>query len=77
MIPAAWIIAQQEMGAMKPPLHLCSTDQSHTLNGDMAISHCLKLIKMQDSTCPDRSAAYSLQAASFRLVRQLGKWTSQ
>jgi hypothetical protein len=59
-IPAAWIIAQKEMGAMKPPLRLCATDQSHILNGDVSISHCLKLIKTHDSASPDGSAAYSL-----------------
>jgi len=59
-IPAAWIITQKEMGSMKPPLCLCATDQSHILNGDVSISHCLKLIKMHDSACPDGSAAYSL-----------------
>ena len=60
MIPAAWIIAQKEMGAMKPPLRLCATDQSYILKGDVSISHCLKLIKTHDNSCPDGSATYSL-----------------
>jgi hypothetical protein len=76
MIPAAWIIAQKEMGSMKPPLHLCAMDQSHILNGDVLISHYLKLIKMHDSACPDGSAAYSLWTAGIKQVKQLGEWTS-
>ena len=60
MIPAAWIIAQKEMGAMKPPLRLSATDQSYILKGDVSISHGLKLIKTHDNACPDGSAAYSL-----------------
>jgi hypothetical protein len=75
-IPAAWIIAQQEMDSLKPPLCLCATDQSHILNGDVSISHCLKLIKTHDSACPDGLAAYSLRAAGIKLAKQLGKWTS-
>jgi hypothetical protein len=75
-IPAAWIIAQKEMGTMTPPLRLCSTDQSHILNGDVSISHCLKLIKTHNISSPDGSAAYSLRAAGFKLVKQLGEWIS-
>jgi len=75
-IPASWIIAQKEMGAMKPPLHLIATDQSHILNGDISISHCLKLIKTHDNTGPDGSAAYSLRTAGLKLIKQLGKWIS-
>jgi hypothetical protein len=62
-LPAAWIIAQKVMGAMKPPLNLCSTDQSHIINSDMSISHCLKLIEMHDDTGSDGSAAYSLHTS--------------
>ena len=75
-IPAAWIIAQKEVGSMKPPLRLCATDQSHLLNGDVSISHSLKLIKKHDSSCPSESAAYSLRTAGFKLIKQLGVWTS-
>jgi len=70
MIPAAWIITQKEMGAMKPPLWLCATDQSYIIDGDMSISHCLKLIKTHDKACPDGSTT------GFKLVKQLGEWTS-
>ena len=42
-IPAAWIIAQKEMDSMKPLFCLHSTDQSHILNGDVSISHVLKI----------------------------------
>src|ERR1700678_4390025 len=74
-IPASWIIAQKEMGAMKPPLHLCSTDQSYLLQGDVSVSHCLKLIKTHDPSCPSGSAAFSLRSAGFKLVKQLGLWS--
>ena len=73
-IPAAWIIAQKEMGTMKPPLCLLPTDQSHILKGDLSISHCLKLLKMHDRSFPSGSTAYSLRTAGIRLVKQLGKW---
>ena len=74
-IPAAWIIAQREMGLMKPPLRLYSTDQSFLLKGDVSISHCLKLIKPHDDLSPSGSAAYSLRTAGFKLINQLGSWT--
>ena len=75
-IPAAWIIAQKEMGAMNPPLRLCSTDQSSLLLGDVSISHCLKIIKAHDNSGPSGSAAYSLCTAGLKLVKQLGEWSS-
>jgi Reverse transcriptase (RNA-dependent DNA polymerase) len=74
-IPAAWIIAQKEMSTMKPPLRLCSTDRSYLLQGDVSISHCLKIIKTHDLSCPSGSAAYSLRSAGFLLVKQLGSWS--
>lgn len=73
-IPAAWIIAQKEMGLMKPPLCLLSTDQSHILKGDVSISHCLKLLKTHDPSSPSGTSAYSLRAAGIRSVNQLGLW---
>jgi len=75
-IPAAWIVAQKEMGAVKPPMLLCATDQSYILNGDVSISHCLKLLKTHDNAGPDGLAAYSLRTAGFKLVKQLGEWIS-
>jgi hypothetical protein len=74
-IPAAWIIAQKEMASLKPPLCLCSIDLSHLLNGDVSISHTLKLIKPFDDSCPSGVSAYSLRNAGFKLVKQLGLWT--
>jgi hypothetical protein len=75
-IPATWIIAQKEMGSMKPPLRLYATDQSHILNGEVSISHCLKLIKKHNPLCPSGSAALSLRTNSFKMVKQLGSWSS-
>ena len=74
-IPAAWIIAQKVMGDMKPPLRLCSTNHSHILQGDVSISHSLKLLKTHDVSSPSGSAAYSLRAVGVRLVKQLGYWS--
>lgn len=71
---AAWIIAQKQMGAMKPPLRLPATDYSHILNGEVSISHSLKILKSYDNTCPSGSAAYSLRTAGIKLVNQIGKW---
>jgi hypothetical protein len=75
-VPAAWIIAQKKMGTMKPPLHLCATDHSHILTGDVSISHTLKLLKIHDNSSPSGSAAYSLRTAGIKLVKQLGLWSS-
>jgi hypothetical protein len=75
-IPAAWIIAQKVMGSFKPPLRLCSTDQSHLLNGEVSLSHCLKILKTHDDSTPSGTAAYSLRTAGFKLVNQLGRWLS-
>ena len=75
-IPSAWIIAQKEMGALKPPLCLCATDHSHILSGDVSISHCLKILKTHDNAPPSGSAAYSLRAAGFKLIKQIGLWSS-
>lgn len=75
-IPAAWIIAQKQMGALKPPLRLLATDHNHILNGDVSISHCLKILKTLDSTCPSGIAAYSLRTVGFKQLKQLGKWSS-
>jgi hypothetical protein len=75
-IPAAWIIAQKVMGSFKPPLRLCSTDQSYVLNGEVSISHCLKILKTRDDSTPSGTAAYSLRAAGFKLTNQLGHWHS-
>ena len=75
-IPAAWIIAQKTMGSMNPPLRLCSTDLSHIIKGEVSVSHSLKLLKPHDNACPSGSAAYSLRTAGFKLVKQLGRWTS-
>jgi len=61
---------------MTPPLCLCSTNQSHILNSDVFISHCLKLIKTHNISSPDGSAAYSLCAAGFKPTKQLGEWIS-
>jgi Reverse transcriptase (RNA-dependent DNA polymerase) len=73
-IPAAWIIAQKEMGSMKPPLCLHSTDQSHILNGDVSISHTLKILKSFDNAAPSGSSSYSLRTMGIRLVNQIGVW---
>jgi hypothetical protein len=73
-IPAAWIIAQKAMGEMKPPLRLCSTDLSHIIEGDVSISHTLKLAKSHDDLSPSGVAANSLRAAGLTLVKQLGNW---
>ena len=73
-IPAAWIIAQKEMGSMKPPLCLLPTDQCHILKGDVSISHCLKLLKTHNHSLPSGSTAYSLRIAGIRLIKQLGTW---
>jgi Reverse transcriptase (RNA-dependent DNA polymerase) len=73
-IPAAWIIAQKEMGNMKPPLSLHSTDQSHILNGDVSISHVTKILKTYDNDTPSGSSSYSLRKSGIRLVSQLGVW---
>ena len=73
-IPTAWIIAQKEMGNMKPPLCLLSTDQAHILNGEVSISHCLRLLKTHDQSFPNGSTAYSLRTTGIRLIRQLGSW---
>jgi hypothetical protein len=73
-IPAAWVIVQKVMGSIKPPLRLCSTDQSHILNGDVSISHCLKLLKTRNNSSPSGTAAYSLRTAGFTLINQLGYW---
>jgi hypothetical protein len=75
-VPAAWIIAQKIMGSMNPPLLLCSTDHSHILNGDVSISHCVKLLKTLSSPPPSGTAVYSLRSAGFKLVSQLGRWVS-
>jgi hypothetical protein len=75
-IPAAWIIAQKIMGSIEPPLRLCSTDQSHIANGDVSISHCLKIIKTHDNSSPSGTAAYSLRTSGFRFINQLGQWRS-
>jgi hypothetical protein len=74
-IPAAWIVAQKEMASFEPPLCLCSTDLSHFLNGDVSISHTLKLLKPFDNACPSGSSAYSLRTAGLRLINQLGTWS--
>ena len=73
-IPAAWIIAQKEMGSMKPPLCLLPTDQCYILKGDVSISHCLKLLKTHNHSLPSGSTAYSLRIAGIRLIKQLGTW---
>ena len=73
-IPAAWIVAQRQMGLMKPPLVLCSTDQSHVLQGDVSISHILKILKTHDNTSPSGLSAFSLRAAGIKLIKQLGTW---
>ena len=73
-LPAAWIFAQRAMGEMKPPLRLCSTDQSHVMQGDVSISHSLKLMKTHDDSFPSGVAANSLRAAGLTLVKQLGSW---
>ena len=75
-IPAAWIIAQKHMGYLKSPLHLCSTDLSHILNGDVSISHFLKLLKTHGIQPSNGVAAYSLRAAGLKSVNQLGYWSS-
>ena len=75
-LPAAWIIAQKVMGSMKPPLRLLSTDQSHILNGDVSVSHALKILKIHDDSSPSGTAAYSLRSSGFQFVKQLGQWLS-
>ena len=59
---------------MKPPLCLLATDYSHILNGDVSISHTLKIMKSFDNSCPSGSAAYSLRTAGFKMINQIGKW---
>ena len=73
-IPAAWIIAQRAMGDMKPPLRLCSTDHSHVIEGDVSISHSLRLMKKHDDSFPSGIAANSLRAAGLTLIKHLGSW---
>jgi hypothetical protein len=75
-LPAAWIISQKEMGAIKPLLRLCATDKNHIINGDVSISHCFKLIKKHDNTGLDGSPTLSLRNIGFKLVKQLGQWNS-
>lgn len=75
-IPAAWIVAQKEMGSLKPPLCLCSTDLSHLLNGEVSISHTIKLLKMFDRSCPSGTSVRSLRVAGLKLVNQIGAWSN-
>ena len=74
-IPNSWIIAQKLMGTMKPPLCLCVTNQSFLMKGEVLISHLLKIVKTHDNSSYG-IAAYSLQQAGIKLVKQIGAWKS-
>lgn len=64
---------------MKPPLMLIATDLSHILEGEVSISHCLKLLKPHDDSSPQASglAAYWLRTAGIKLLSQIqvGCWS--
>ena len=43
-IPAMWIIAQKALQMCPGRFRLLSTDQSHIINGDVLIAHCLSIL---------------------------------
>jgi hypothetical protein len=74
-IPAAWIIAQNQMS--KLDLSLRQTDQSHLLEGHCSISHALSLIKpsIPQAEHPTGHAIRSLRSMGYRLLSHIGSWT--
>ena len=64
------------MGSMEPPLHLCATDYTHIVKGDVSISHCLKILKTLDHSSPSGTAVHSLRSSGFGLLNQVGQWRS-
>ena len=74
-IPAAWIIAQDQMS--KLDLTLRQTDQSHLLEGRSSISHALSLVKLSIPRVehPTGHAIRSLRSMGFRLLSHIGSWT--
>jgi hypothetical protein len=73
-IPAAWIIAQDQMS--KLGLTLRQTDQSHLLEGHCSISHALSLIKrsVPQAEHPNGHAIRSLRSMGFHLLSHIGGW---
>ncbi|KAF8233571.1 hypothetical protein L208DRAFT_1203923, partial [Tricholoma matsutake] len=73
-IPAAWIIAQDQMS--KLGLSLRQTDQSHLLDGHCSISHALSLIKwlVPQAEHPNGHAIWSLRSMGFHLLSHIGGW---
>jgi hypothetical protein len=74
-IPAAWIIAQDQISKLDLTLH--QTDQSHLLEGHCSISHALSLIKLsipqvEHPTC---HTVQSLHSMGFHLLSHIGSWT--
>src|SRR5277367_3459232 len=75
-IPAAWIVAQDQMSTLG--LSLRQTDQSHILDGLCSISHALSLLKPSVllPECPTGHAIRSLHSMGVRLMCHIGCWTS-
>ena len=75
LIPAAWVIAQDQMSKLSLALH--QTDQSHLLDGHCSISHdALSLIKQSvpQAEHPNGHAIQSLRSMGFRLLSHIGGW---
>jgi hypothetical protein len=76
LIPAAWIIIQNQMS--KLDLSLCQMDQSHLLEGHYSISHALSLIKpsIPQAKHPTGHAIRLLGSMGFHLLSHCKGWNS-
>ena len=75
-IPATWIIAQRTLQMCPGRFKLLSTDQSHIINGDVSIAHCLTLSSSYSDT-GEKTYGHTLRttkAAGLKLIKDIGFW---
>lgn len=71
-IPAAWIVAQDQMS--KLDLTLRQTDQSHLLEGHCSISHAVSLIKLSVPQA-EHPTGHTIRSMGVRLLSHISGWT--
>ncbi|KZV99524.1 hypothetical protein EXIGLDRAFT_640506 [Exidia glandulosa HHB12029] len=78
-LPIAWIVAHDTMRTMRPTLHLRRTDVSWVLDGDVSLTHALKVAKAVEPTRPQVGATATavLRRRGIQTLADCGAWVKR
>ena len=73
-IPAAWIIVQNSMTSLKSNPSLCLTHNSQIMDGEIFISHTIKLCKAHGVDVPNGHVIWSLTTKGMCMLSHARYW---